>query len=128
MKLKFALMVLSLALVGLTSMTAYGQSTEKPKSDIRTLTGCLTQGGSADAFNLAADDGSTWVIHSSKVALSKHVGHTVSVTGVVQNSKMHNMKEDTKDAAVDSGVKKDDSEHGHLKATNLKMVSESCKS
>ena len=68
------------------------------------------------------------MIHSSKVALSKHVGHTVTVTGVVQNSKMHNMKEDTKNAAVDSGVKKDDSEHGHLKATNLKMVSESCKS
>ena len=128
MKLKFLLVVLSLALSGMFSTASYAQSTEKPKSDIRSVTGCLSQGGSADAFNLAADDGSTWVIHSSKVALSKHVGHTVTVTGVVQNAKMHNMKEDAKDAAVDSGMKKDDSEHGHLKATHLKMVSDSCKS
>jgi hypothetical protein len=29
--------------------------------------------------------------------------------------------------AKDSGMKKDDSEHGHLKVTAVKMVSESCK-
>jgi len=26
---------------------------------------------------------------------------------------MHNLKEDTKEAAKDTGIKKDDSEHGH---------------
>jgi len=39
---------------------------------------------------------------------------------------MHNLKEDTKDMAKDSGVKKDNSEHGHMKITDLKMVSDSC--
>ena len=38
--------------------------------------------------------------------LAAHVGHTVSATGVVSNSTMHNMKEDTKDLAKDSGMRK----------------------
>jgi hypothetical protein len=50
----------------------------------------------------------------------------VTVTGVVSNATMHNMKEDAKDAAKDSGMKKSDEEHGHLTVTHVKMVSESC--
>jgi hypothetical protein len=61
------------------------------------------------------------------VALAEHVGHTVTATGVVSNATMHNMKEDAKDAAKDSGMKKSDTEHGHMKITDVKMVSESCK-
>ena len=38
-----------------------------------------------------------------------------------------NMKEDTKDMAQDAGLKKDNHEHGHLKITDVKMVSDSCK-
>ena len=45
---------------------------------------------------------------------------------VVANAKAHNLKEDAKTAATDTGVKKTDNEHGHLKVTSLKMVSESC--
>jgi hypothetical protein len=59
--------------------------------------------------------------------LAKHVGHTVTATGVVSNPTAHNMKEDTKDMAEDAGVKKDNHEHGHLKVTAVKMVSDSCK-
>jgi hypothetical protein len=40
---------------------------------------------------------------------------------------MHNMKEDAKDVAKDSGMKKTDEEHGHLTITKVKMVSDSCK-
>jgi hypothetical protein len=58
--------------------------------------------------------------------LAEHVGHTVSATGVVSNAKMHNMKEDTKDMAHDSGATKENNEHGHLKVTDVKMVSDSC--
>jgi hypothetical protein len=36
------------------------------------------------------------------------------------------MKEDAKDAAKDSGVKKNNNEHGHLTVTQVKMVSDSC--
>lgn len=98
----------------------------KAKDDVRDVTGCLSKGDSANEFRLTGEDGSTWEVRSSKVALAEHVGHTVTATGVVSNAKMHNMKEDAKDAAKDSGMTKSDNEHGHLKVTDVKMVSESC--
>jgi len=101
-------------------------SSEKGKSDTRTITGCLSQGDNAKEFNLKADDGSTWEVRSSDLSLARHVGHKVTVTGVVSNATGHNLKEDTKDIAHDTGVKKDNHEHGHLKATDVQMVSDSC--
>jgi hypothetical protein len=99
----------------------------KEKADVRDITGCLSKGDSANEFLLTGNDGSTWEVRSSKIALAEHVGHTVAATGVVSNATAHNMKEDAKDAAKDSGMKKSDSEHGHMKITDVKMVSESCK-
>ena len=84
-------------------------------------------GDNAKEFLLTGNDGSAWEVRSSKVVMAKHVGHTVTATGMVSNAAMHNMKEDAKEAAKDSGMKKDDSEHGHLKVTGVKMVSDSCK-
>ena len=40
--------------------------------------------------------------------------------------KVQNAWGKAKDAAKDSGMKKDNTEHGHLKVTDLKMVSDSC--
>jgi hypothetical protein len=104
---------------------------DKPKSKVRTITGCLTKAKGGDEYLLAGKNGSTWEVHSdnsdSRVSLSDHVGHTVTATGVVSNSKLHNLKEDAKDTATDTGVKKDNREHGHLTITSIKMVSESCK-
>lgn len=97
------------------------------KDKVRDVTGCLSKGDSAKEFVLTAADGSTWEVRSDKVALAEHVGHTVTATGVVSNAKMHNLKEDAKEAAKDSGMKKSDSEHGHLTITDVKMVSDSCK-
>ena len=48
--------------------------------------------------------------------------HTVSVTGKVLHPDMHGAKEKSKEA-----VSPDAKEHGHLDATSVKMVSESCK-
>jgi hypothetical protein len=98
----------------------------KGKSDTRTITGCLSQGDNAKEFNLKADDGSTWELRSSKAPLAKHVGHEVEVTGVVKNAMAHNMKEDTKDMAHDTGATKENNEHGHLTVTHLKHVSDTC--
>jgi hypothetical protein len=50
----------------------------------------------------------------------------ITATGVVSNATLHNLKEDAKSAATDSGIKKDDSEQGHLTITEVKMVSDSC--
>jgi hypothetical protein len=68
-----------------------------------------------------------WVAKSSRVNLGKHVGHTVTLTGVVSHALMHNMKEGAKDVAKDTGASKKNNEHGHLKVTNVKMVSASCR-
>ena len=105
--------------------TSFGMA--KEKADVREITGCLAKGDSAKEFVLTGDDGSTWEIKSSKVALAEHVGHTVTATGAVSNATAHNMKEDAKDAAKDSGMTKDNSEHGHMTVTDVKMVSDSCK-
>ena len=99
----------------------------KDKADVRDITGCLAKGEDANEFLLTGTDGSTWEVRSSKVSLADHVGHTVTATGVVSNATMHNMKEDAKDAVKDSGMTKSADEHGHLKVTAVKMVSDSCK-
>jgi hypothetical protein len=99
----------------------------KDKADVRDVTGCLSKGDSAKEFLLTGNDGSTWEVQSSKVALAEHVGHIVTATGVVSNATMHNMKEDAKDAANDSGATKTNDEHGHLTVTQVKMVRDSCK-
>ena len=126
---KWSRLLLCVVLAGLASAWAVAQDTDaKSKSDVRTMTGCLNQSDSATKFLLTATDGSTWEMHAnSSVDLASQVGHTVEVTGAVTNAKMHNLKEDAKDAAKDSGVKKSDTEHGHLTITSMKMVSESCK-
>lgn len=99
----------------------------KDKGDVRDVTGCLMKGDSSGEFLLKGTDGSTWEVKSSGVALAGHVGHTVTATGVVSNAKMHNMKEDTQEAVKDSGLTEKNKEHGHMKITDLKMVSDSCK-
>ncbi len=119
---------LGLIFIGMTASAASAQDTaSKPKAEVRSITGCLSKGDSADEYLLTASNGGTWEVHSNTaVSLGKHVGHTVTLKGVVANAKAHNMKEDAKTAAADAGVKKTDNEHGHLKVTSLKMVSESC--
>src|SRR5690348_15581161 len=120
-------LLLCLVLTCTASMWVMAQdSSDKGKSDTRTITGCLSQGDSAKEFNLKADNGSTWEVRSSTVSLAHHVGHEVTLTGVVSNATAHNMKEDTKDMAHDAGVTKHNNEHGHLKVTDVQMVSDSC--
>lgn len=130
MTTKLHRVLLCLILVGLAASWAVAEdesSDSKSKSEVRTITGCLTKGDSADEFLLTANDGSTWEIHnSSAVNLASHVGQTISAKGVVSHAKMHNMKEDAKDMAKDTGMKKDNTEHGHFKVTDVTTVSESC--
>jgi hypothetical protein len=131
MTTKLNRLLMCLILVGLTTSWAVAQdqtSDSKSKADVRTVTGCLTKGDSADEFLLTGNDDSTWEVRGSKsgVDLISHVGHTISATGVVSNATAHNLKEDAKDTAKDTGMKKNNTEHGHLKVTDVQMVSESC--
>jgi hypothetical protein len=121
-------LMMCLVLICTASLWTMAQDSDaKGKSDTRTITGCLAQGDNAKEFKLTAENGSTWEVRSSNVSLAEHVGHTITATGVVSTATAHNMKEDTKDMAHDTGMKKDNHEHGHLKVTDVQMVSESCK-
>ncbi|MGH9498537.1 MAG: hypothetical protein ACRD3L_05295 [Terriglobales bacterium] len=108
-------------------MAQYNDSGAKGKATVRTIKGCLTQADNGKDFVLKASDGSKWDLESDTVSLGEHVGHTVAVTGAVEHATAHNLKEDSKDAMADAHMKKDNTESGDLKVTNLKMVSDSCK-
>ena len=118
-------MKLNLLLCMVLGFSTFGLA--KDKGEVRDVTGCLSKGESAKEFLLTGTDGSTWEIKNSGVALADHVGHTITATGVVSNAKMHSMKEDTQEAVKDSGMTDKNKEHGHLKVTNVKMISDSCK-
>src|SRR5712672_4028388 len=110
MTTKLIRLVKCLVLAGLTAswVIAQEEPSDKSKSDVRTVTGCLSKGDSADEFVLTGNDGSTWEVrgHKSGVDLASHVGHTISATGVVSNATAHNLKEDAKDAEKDTGMRK----------------------
>ncbi len=111
----------SLAMVPSLSLAGAKPAQDKSAS-IRTLTGCLSRGEKAGEYDLKAEDGSTWELNTKTVKLSRHVGHTVTVTGKVWHADMHGAKEKMK-----SEVKPDANEHGHLSVKGVSMVSESCK-
>jgi hypothetical protein len=127
---KLSRLLLCLVLAGLSTAWAIAQDSDsdaKSKGEVRSITGCLTKGPSANEFLLTSSDGSTWEVHSNNaIDLASHLGHTIKAKGVVSHSKMHNMKEDAKDVAKDSGMKNNNTEHGHLKVTDVRRVSDSC--
>jgi hypothetical protein len=126
MKLRIAAAVLGLSAGFAGLVFAQDDATKTTHKKVRTLSGCLQKGDDANEYKLTTPKGSTWEVKSDSVGLGEHVGHTVRITGVVSNAKMHGAKEDAKAEAKEHGVGENSSEHGHLTATGLKMVSESC--
>jgi len=128
MKFKIAMTFLALFLFAGTAGLATAQdATKTTHKKVRTLTGCLQKGEDANEYNLTTAKGGTWEIKSDSLKLGDHVGHTVTITGVVSNAKMHGMKEDAKAEAKEHGMNKNSTEHGHLTATDLTMLSDTCK-
>jgi len=126
MKVKIAMAVVALFMfAGVAGLAAAKDKTTHKKT--RTLTGCLQKGDDAKEFALTTAKGGDWELKSDSVDLAPHVGHTVSVTGVVSNAAIHGMKEDAKEEAKEHGVDKNAKEHGHMTVTAVKMVSDSCK-
>src|ERR1700751_659528 len=120
---KYVAFLAGLLLLGGAAGSAFAQ--DKPKSKVRTITGCLTKAEGGDEYLLTGRNGTTWEVHSkdsgSQVSLSDHVGHTVTATGVVSHSKLHNLKEDAKETAKDTGAMKEDKEHRPLTVTSIRM-------
>ncbi len=123
MKAKWSLPLLVATGLALAPIFAAQATLGQDKSDdVRSITGCLSKGDSAREFKITGEDGSTWEVTSATVKLSPHLGHTVTVSGKVWHPDMHGAKEKAKET-VDADAK----EHGHLKASKVEMVSESCK-
>ena len=128
MKFKIAMTVLAMFLFASIAALASPQDATKKTTHkkTRTLSGCLQKGDSANEYKLTTASGGTWEIKSDSVNLGDHVGHSVAITGVVSNAKMHGAKEDAKAEAKEHGMDKNSTEHGHMAVTALKMVSDSC--
>ncbi len=127
MNVKIVTGVIALFMFAGAARLATAQDTTKTThKKTRTLTGCLLKGEDAHEYNLTAPNGGTWEIKSDIVKLDNHVGHTVTVTGVVSHHKEHAMKEDTKEEMKEHGMDKDAKEHGHMTVTDLTMVSDTC--
>ncbi|HVO59671.1 MAG TPA: hypothetical protein VMT53_01980 [Terriglobales bacterium] len=130
MKVRNLLFLVILLAFGISSAVAQDTTgNNNSKSKVRTITGCLSKGDNSPSSNeylLTANDGSTWEVRSDSVSLAKHVGHTVTATGTVDHNTLHNMKEDSKAMGHDTGMTKNNNEHGHLTITDLQHVSDSC--
>jgi ABC-type sugar transport system substrate-binding protein len=126
MKIKIVMAFLALFVFAGTVGLATAQ-TKTTHKKTRTLSGCLQTGDSANEYRLTTAKGGTWELHSDSLKLGDHVGHTVTITGVVSNAKMHGMKEDAKAEAKEHGVDKHSTEHGSITVTDLSMVSDTCK-
>src|SRR5215475_9758161 len=100
-------MFFCMLVVGLLSAWVNAQDSDSnSKSEVRTISGCLTKSGNGSGYLLTASDGSTWELKAnSSVDLAGNVGQQVQVKGVVSHNKAHNMKEDTKQMANDAGAK-----------------------
>jgi hypothetical protein len=126
MKIKIVMAFLALFVFAGTVGLATAQ-TKTTHKKTRTLSGCLQTGDSANEYRLTTAKGGTWELHSDSLKLGDHVGHSVTITGVVSNAKMHGMKEDAKAEAKEHGVDKHSTEHGSITVTDLSMVSDTCK-
>jgi Protein of unknown function (DUF5818) len=123
--IKVAFWIVALALLWSLAGTARAQEEKKTTHQkVRALTGCLHKDG--DDYSLTTKSGGTWELKSDAVKLAPHVGHTITITGVVSNAALHGAKEDVKGEAREHGVAKNSTEHGHMTVTNAKMVSDSC--
>ena len=127
MKMKTAMAFLALFMfTGAAGLATAQDTTKTTHKKTRTLTGCLQKGDDANEYKLTTAKGGTWEIKSDSVKFDDHVGHTVTITGIVSNAKAHAMKEDTKDEMKEHGMDKSATEHGHMTVTDLTMVSDSC--
>jgi hypothetical protein len=114
----------------LLSLPLPKEATARPKP-VR-VTGCLQKGDEEKEFVITNKAGKKYEIESKSVALTGHVGHTVTVKGtmVAEKSGENEAKEEeAKEEKDEKGEKEEAQEHegGHLQVTSLTMVSPKCK-
>jgi hypothetical protein len=95
------------------------KQTKSANSKTVTVTGCLRTGDEAGEYSITGEDGKLYGLRSKTVALGKHVGHKVTVTGVKMREESEQKQESEKQENAP--------ESSDLRVTNLKMISEGCK-
>ena len=119
--------ILALVVISSVGLSRAQEPKKTTHKKVRTITGCLQAGEDANEYKFTGQDGSKWDVKSDSIKLAPHVGHAVTVTGVVSNAAAHGAKEDIKDEAKEHGIAKNSTETGDLTVTALKMVSKTCK-
>jgi hypothetical protein len=98
--------------------TGHGRGPAAGAAQAQTVTGCLKANGDEKGeYAITDKDGKKYGLRSKTVALSKHVGHTVTVTGTMRKGDDDDEKYEKKSGS---------SEAGDLQVTALTMVSPTC--
>jgi hypothetical protein len=111
------------------------------KSNLTTVTGCVSAGKKDGTYKLTADDGTTYMLRSKSANLADHVGHTVTVSGRVMTGEKKagdaaTTPSNSTDASSGAGADQNSPDSGataahpmrsHLMVRSLTMVSDSCK-
>jgi hypothetical protein len=71
--------------------------------------------------SIPSPDGKTYGLRSKTVKLSQHLGHKVTVTGTFKAESAENEK-----GEAEEHEKKESTEAGDIRVTDLKMVSDKC--
>jgi len=85
-----------------------------------TVTGCLAQGDEANEYAIKDSSGKTYGLTGTKVDMKTHLGHEVTITGTPYNENEANEAKEKQNSG-----KAEESEH--LRVSDLKMVSTTCK-
>jgi len=111
----------ALTLFALCPLTLQAQATTASKKPL-VVTGCLQKSDEPGEFSITGDDGKTWDLRSRTVKLSQHVGHKVSVTGVLHHETKAEEAKEEKTEKKEAGER----ENADLRVTRLKMISKTC--
>src|SRR5581483_1886116 len=114
---------LSASLLFVFALGAYATpcASAQEKAGSKTVTGCLQKGDEAGEYSITGEDGKTYGLRSKTVKLSQHLGHKVTVTGTFKAESAEKEK-----GEAEEHEKKESTEAGDIRVTDLKMVSDKC--
>ena len=117
------LALLAFVFAGLVAYAAAQHSQMKNSTGsmgkMKSVSGCLQKGDEPNEFSITGANGTTYGLMSSKVDLSKHVGHKVKVTGKMMPEKGEN------ESAANAQQAGSGKEAADIQVTSLKMISDS---
>jgi hypothetical protein len=106
----------SLAAQSSPDQTDSPEQARKLAIQTKTIIGCLQKGYEPDEFSITGEDGKVWSLRTSAVKLDRHLGHKVTVSGLITH--------ESKAGETKTAPGKEES--GDLRVTSLKMVSKTC--